>query len=207
MIDTTSLYTNQPVRTKKNNLPVVIGAVIIIVLLVGGFIIFRQSKKTVPPKVVVVNQEPSPTEMPKIDKSTVKIQVQNGTGTPGQAGVAVAALVKAGYNIDNIKTANATDLNNTVTTITARAGFESTASDMKTSLGGVFTDINIDPAKLDTTSAFDIVVVTGGKKFEVTPTTTVAPSQNPTPTTNTTATPTPTSTLAPTPTLSPTPTP
>jgi hypothetical protein len=207
MIDSNTLYTNQPVRTKKNNLPVVIGAVIIIIVLVGGFIMFRQSKKTVPPKVVVVNQEPSPTEMPKIDKSTVKIQVQNGTGTPGQAGTAVDALKKAGYNSDNIKTANAKDFTSTVTTITTKAGFEATASDIKTSLGGVFTDINIDPAKLDTTSAFDIVVVTGGKKFEVTPTTTVAPSQNPTPTTNTNATPSPTSTLAPTPTLSPTPIP
>lgn len=192
MIDPASLYTNQPVRTKQNNLPAVIGAIIIIVVLVGGFIIFRQSKKTVPPKVAVVNQEPSPTEMPKIDKSTVKIQVQNGTGTPGQAGIVVDALKKAGYNSNNIETANAKDFTSTVTTITAKTGFEGTASDIKTSLSEVFTDINIDPAKLDTTNAFDIVIVTGGKKFEVTPTTAVA-------------TIIPTSTLTPTP--SPTPTP
>jgi hypothetical protein len=206
MIDTASLYTNQPARTRKNNLPIVIGAVIAIVVLVGGFIMFRQSKKTVPPKVVVVNKEPSPTQMPKIDKSTVKIQVQNGTGTPGQAGTAVDALKKAGYNSDNIQTANAKDFTSTVTTITARTGFEGTANDIKTSLKGVFTDINIDPAKLDTTSTFDIVIVTGGKKFEeptptksaVSPTSTsVSPTESPTAT--------PTSTL--TPTSSPTPTP
>lgn len=205
MIDSTSLYTNQPVRTRKNNLPVVIGAVIIIAVLVGGFIMFRQSKKTVPPKVPVVTQEPSPTEMPKVDKSTVKIQVQNGTGTPGQAGTAVDALKKAGYNSDNIETANAKEFTSSVTTITAKAGFEGTASDIKISLGEVFTDINIDSAKLDTTSDFDIVIVTGGKKFEeVTPTKTITPTQSATPTT-TEATTTPTPTL--TPTSSPTPTP
>src|SRR5437763_8547251 len=54
----------------------------------------------------------------------LKIQVQNGTGTPGQAGTAVEAIKKAGYNSDNIKTANATNFNNSSTTISAKAGFE-----------------------------------------------------------------------------------
>lgn len=201
MVDSTQVFTSQPYPKKKNNLSAVIGTVIVVAIVVGGIIYFRQSKKTVSPKIAVVNQEPSPTVTPAIDKNTVKIQVQNGTGTPGQAGTAVDALKTAGYNSDNIKTANAPEFTNTVTAITARAGFENVANDIKTSLSGVFTDINIDSSKLDTSSAFDIVIVTGGKKFELTPTTAPAATQTPIPVTTTV---TPTTTLTPTPTVTPT---
>src|SRR3990167_10231835 len=110
MLDPTSSYLN-PQRGKKNNkMAIVIGVVIILAVIIGGTFILRQTKKTEPAKTVIVeNKQPSPTEKPKIDKKTVKIQVLNGTGTPGQAGTAVEALKKAGYNSDNIKTTNAKD--------------------------------------------------------------------------------------------------
>jgi len=202
MIDTTSPYLNQQRGSRKKKTAVIIGVVVLVAAVVGGILMTRQPKRTDQTEVSVVEKkEPSPTEKPKIDKKSVKIQVLNGTGTPGQAGIAVEALKKAGYNPDNIKTANAEEFNNTVTTITARAGFEDVASDVKDALKTVFDEINIDPSKLDEKSEFDIIVVTGGKKSEETPTTTITPTQNPTPSpTSTTTTPTPTPTLSPTPT-------
>ncbi len=204
MVDTVSPYLSPQRENKSKKVAVMVSAVVIIAVIIGGTFLLRQSKKTDQTKTAAVeNKAPSPTEKPKIDKSTVKVQVLNGTGTPGQAGTAVEALKKAGYNPDNIKTANAKDFNNTVTTITARTGFEDTASDVKDALKTTFDEIKIDSTQLDKDSEFDIVVTTGGKKFEeVTPTATITPTQNPTPSptsTTTTPTPTPTSTTTPTP--------
>lgn len=200
MIDTFSSYSNQQGGSKKKNIAVMIGVVVIIAALVGGFLMLQQSKEKDQTKVTVVEKkEPSPTEKPKIDRNSVKAQVLNGTGTPGQAGIAVEALKKAGYNPDNIKTANAEDFNNTVTTITAKDGFDDVANDVKDVLKTSFDEIKIDATQLDEGSEFDIVITTGGKKFEE-----ATPTNNPSPTTEATDT-TPTPTL--TPTSSPTPTP
>ena len=207
MIDTVSPYLNQQGASKNKNIGVIIVVIIIIVALVGAVLILRQPKKTEPTKVAVVEKKaPSPTEKPKIDKKTVKFQVLNGTGTPGQAGTAVEALKKAGYSSDNIKTDNAEEFNNTVTTIEAKDGFADVATDVKNALKTTFDEINIDSTHLDKGSEFDIVVTTGGKIFkEATPTTSkITPTTSSvSPTEGPTNTPAPTST----PTLSPTPTP
>lgn len=199
MIDIISPYSNQQGRS-KNKKTVIIVFIIIVAAILGGIFLLRQPKKTEQSKTdLIEKKESSPTEKPEIDKKSVKIQVLNGTGTPGQAGTVLEDLKKAGYNSDNIKTANAKDFNNTVTTITAKEGFNDVAGDIKDALKTTFDEIKIDSANLDKNSEFDIVVTTGGKKFEeATPT----PTENPTPSPTST---TPTTTL--TPILTPTPTP
>ena len=202
-MDPTSSYLNPQSGNKNNKMAIAVGVVIILAVIIGGTFILRQTKKTEPAKTVIVeNKQPSPTEKPKIDKKSVKIQVLNGTGTPGQAGTAVEALKKAGYNPDNIKTTNAKDFDNTVTTITVRTGFEDTASDINDVLKSTFSEIKIETTQLDEKSEFDIVIVTGGKKFEeITPTTSITNSPTPNPTTTTpTLTPSPATTPSPTPT-------
>ncbi len=198
-----SLNPNQQTGNKKDRTAIIV-VIFVLVILIGGFLVFRQSNKSVQKKSAVVQKtQLSPTEKPKIDKSSVKIQVLNGTGTPGQAGIAIDALKKAGYNPDNIKAANAKTYDNKVTTITARDSFDDVASDIKDTLKANFNDIVIDSTHLDKTSEFDIVVVTGGKIFqEATPTTsaTSTPSDSPTPSPTTT-----TPTLTPSPTPTPTP--
>lgn len=192
----------RPAGKKKGPLIAII--VIIVLLLVVGFFVLRKSKKNSQTEsTITVTQEPTPTEKPKVDKQTVTIQVLNGTGTPGQAGNAVDALKKAGYNADNIKTANASDYTHTVTTIAAKSGFEDTVSDIKSALSSAFDTINIDSTPLGPDGQFDIVVTTGGKLYQTpTPNATVAPtSSSPTDTPTPTNTPIPTST--PTPTTSP----
>lgn len=197
MVDTTSSYLNQPRGSKKKKTGVIIGVVILAVV-VGGIIMSRQPKKTDQTVVSVVDKkELSPTEKPKIDKKSVKIQVLNGTGTPGQAGDASEALQKAGYSAENIATGNAEEFDNTTTSIKVKAGFEDVANDIKKALKDVFDDVNISSIELDKKGEYDIIVVTGGKIYEeITPTASVTGSRIP----SSTPTPSPTATLTPTPT-------
>lgn len=207
MDNTTQDYSNPPTVTKKSKLPIIIIAVVLIVAISAGAILLSRNKPSKPPEVagsttVAPTQSPTAGVTPAVDKQSVKIQVLNGTGTPGQAAKVTASLKTAGYNGDNMKTGNSPD---TVTTssIAAKAGFESIAADMKTVLSADFPDIDVSSAPLDTSSDFDIVVTTGGQQY-------VAPTATPTPTGSDTPTPTPTGTgdtPTPTPTITDTPTP
>ena len=193
MEETAFSYSSQP---KKNKMfPTVVVVVVLLTAIIASYLIINKPKKTEEKKeaVVVENKMPSPTPLPKIDKKTVKIQVQNGTGTPGQAGIVVKALEDEGYSSDNIKTGNADKFDNSTTSITARDNFEEIVNDIKEVLKSTFDKITVVSPNLDKDSEFDIVVVTGGKIFEsVTPTTSVSPTPSLTTTPTTTPSPTPT---------------
>ncbi len=205
MDETVNMAPTPIMRPKQNKGPLV--AFIVVVILaasVGGYFYFNQPKKTEETKeAVVATVTPTPTDKPEIDKTSVKVQVINGTGTPGQAGQVVEALEDAGYSADNIETGNADEFDNTVTTITAREDFKDVADDIKDLLSPTFDNVRVESSELETDSEFDIVIVTGGKIFE-TPTPSSEPTNTPTPTGETTLTPSPT--FTPTPTLTPVPT-
>lgn len=194
MEETIAPYQNPQFKKSKVSGTVWVVLFAVAVILIGGFVLSRQQKKQPEAKkdVNVEKKEPSPTAKPKIEKSSVKIQVVNGTGTPGQAGIVVKALESAGYSADNIKTSNAEKFDNVTTTITARADFDEIANDVKSVLKSTFEEITIDSSNLNTDSEFDIVVITGGKLFEVvsaTPSATLAPSSSPSPTVSVTPAP------------------
>lgn len=196
MGETTFPYPSQQNKSKKTKQTIIIGIVVLVAVLIGLLLFMQQSKKTNENKPTVVEKtEPSPTEKPKIEKATVKIQVLNGTGTPGQAGLAVKALEDAGYSTDNIKSSNAEKYDNLSTRITARVGYEEIVNDIKDILQPTFDEVTIDSSNLDTDSEFDVVVVTGGKILETespTPSPTTAPDSTPSPTPSLTPSPTPT---------------
>ena len=176
---------------KKNNLtPMLVVGGVLLVAVVISFLIIRQPKKVEEKKepVVVENTSPSPTEVPKIDKKTVKIQVQNGTGTPGQAGLVVKALESAGFLADNIKTGNAETYDNKTTLITTKESFAQIIPDIEDSLKSTFDKFAVGSPNLGSTIEFDVVIVTGGKIFE---SPTSAPTSTSTPTLTVTPTPTP----------------
>lgn len=205
MIDSSPSYSIQPEAGNKKKNPMIIVVIIIILVLVGGFFIFQSTQKkdkSATPVVGKTSPTPTPTEKPKINKESVKIQVLNGTGTPGQAGTAVEALTKAGYKADNIKTGNADEFDQTATAVAYKDGFKDTADDIKEALKTSFDNISIESTQLDKDNEFDIVITTGGKIFaEATSTPTPKPtvsSSSPTPTI--TGGVTPTLTLTPTPT-------
>lgn len=185
----------RPVLREKDNTPklfLILGVIILLSALVGILLTRKPPAPTEKKEVVVEKKEPSPTAKPKIEKSSVKIQVLNGTGTPGQAGIAVKALVEAGYSADNIKTDNADKYDHKTATIDAKPDFEDIAADIKSVLKSSFEDITVQSQKLDGDSEFDIVVTTGGKLFETpTPAVTVTPSASPTPSLTPSPSPTP----------------
>ena len=194
MEETIAPYQNPQFKKSKVNGTVWVVLFAIAVIVIGGFVLSRQQKKVPEAKkdVVVEKKEPSPTAKPKIEKSSVKIQVVNGTGTPGQAGIVVKVLEGAGYSADNIKTDNAEKFTTLTTTITARTDFEEIVNDIKDVLKPTFEEITVDSSNLNTDSEFDIVIVTGGKLFEAitaTPSATVTPSSSPSPTVGVTPTP------------------
>jgi len=194
MEETIAPYQNPQFKKSKVNGTVWVVLFAIAVIVIGGFVLSRQQKKVPEAKkdVVVEKKEPSPTAKPKIEKSSVKIQVVNGTGTPGQAGVVVKALEGAGYSADNIKTDNAEKFTTLTTTITARTDFEEIVNDIKDVLKPTFEEVTVDSSNLNSDSEFDIVIVTGGKLFEAitaTPSATVTPSSSPSPTVGVTPTP------------------
>jgi len=194
MEETIAPYQNPQFRKSKVNGTVWVVLFTIAVIVIGGFVLSRQQKKVPEAKkdVVVEKKEPSPTAKPKIEKSSVKIQVVNGTGTPGQAGIVVKVLEGAGYSADTIKTDNAEKFTTLTTTITARTDFEEIVNDIKDVLKPTFEEVTVDSSNLNTDSEFDIVIVTGGKLFEVvtaTPSATITPSSSPSPTVSITSTP------------------
>ncbi len=192
MQETPFQYPSRIEKSNKKIIYIIIGVIILASLFIG-WLVTRPSVKPEEKKDVVIEQkEPSPTEKPKIEKTSVKIQVVNGTGTPGQAGVVVKALEAAGYSADNIKSTNADTYDNLVTSISARANFEEIVSDIKTVLKPTFAEITDSSPNLSEDSAFDIVVLTGGKTFEtVTPTTAATDSGSLSPSPTTSPTPTP----------------
>lgn len=195
-------YSSQTTAPKKSKLPLLIGAVILVLIIGGGFLLFGGSKPSEKPEVAAaITEAPTPTPTPTIDKESVKIQVLNGTSTPGQAGKVAVSLKNAGYNLDNIKTGNA-EKDVSSSTIVAKSGFEGVAEDIKTALSSDFPDISVSTEPLSSDSEYDIVVTTGGEEY-------VAPTATPNPTGSDTPTPTPTGsdTPTPTPTNTPTPTP
>lgn len=211
MENTTQDFSGQPASAKKSKLPVIIIAVVVIAAAAAGILLLSRNKSSKPPEVagtttVAPSPSPTPTPAPAVDKQSVKIQVLNGTSTPGQATKVAVSLKNAGYNLDNIKTGNAPD-NAASSSIAAKTGFEATAADIKATLIGDFPDISVNTSPLDAGSDFDVVITTGGKAYQ-------APTATPTPTGSATPTPTPggtTDTPTPTPTtteiLTPTPTP
>ena len=205
MDNVTQDYSNQPAVTKKSKRPIIIVAAVLIIILAAGFFLLNKNTATPAPKVAGTTTEaptPSPTPALAVDKETVKIQILNGTGTPGQATKVAVSLKNAGYNLDNIKTGNTTD-NVTTSSIAAKAGFERIAADIKTTLSSDYPDIDVHTSPLDSGSDFDIVITTGGQKY-VAPTPTPGDMNTPTPG-GTTDTPTPTPTTTDTPAPTPTP--
>lgn len=201
MIDSNLSYKIPPVPTpKKNNMLIII--LLVVILVVGGSIfIYSRSKKSksIEKEVVpTLQEEATPTEKAPIDKKIVKIQVLNGTGTPGQAGEVAKILEKEGYEADNITTGNVDQFGQEITSIKAKSGLEELTGRIKEALREKFDNVEIESTELEEKSEYDIVIVTGGKKYQE-PTNTPSPSLTPstekiTPTSTSTPSATPTST-------------
>ena len=190
--------TPYPQQQKSGKKKTIVAVVIFLAIAIAGIFFYQQNQnESQKEQVALENQSPTPTEKPKIAKEDVKIQILNGTGTPGQAGTAAKALEKAGFKSDNIKSDNADDTDHKTTTISAKENFQDIAEEIKDALASDFDNVEVDSSSLDDGNEYDVIVTTGGEKFEeeeedTTPTPTTEASTTTTPSPTTTQTPTPT---------------
>ncbi len=169
-----------------------------ILILVGilGFVIFKSANKTsdtsstepTPFDNLTTTDEttqvasPSPvatsTSTPKpADKSSVSIEIQNGTGITGEAAYLQNQLKSLGYT--NIKVGNASTTSATATTVTFSSSLSSAVvTELTQKLNTIYTTVTVKTATSPTT---DVVIITGLRKG-ATPKPSVSSSSSPTPT-------------------------
>jgi len=136
---------------------------------------------------------PAPSSTPvAIDKTKVKIQVENGTGITGEAAYLQTQLKGLGYTL--VTTGNSTQQNLTATQVSFANSLSSAiVTEITTKLNSIYQSVTTTTS-LSTT--YDVVVITGLRKGA-----TAKPSA--TPTAKPSATPTATSSASPTPTATP----
>ncbi len=158
-----------PPEESKGGIPKALIAVALLVVAggVGAFMFLGGGGqflgvKTEATPAPITEEIPTPMPSPEtevIDLTEFTVRVLNGTGTAGEAGKVKALLEEAGF--EEIKTGNAPSEDNTVTTISVKAGVPAGAvKAIENALKGTFTTEAGDA--LDEDSDYDIVVTTGG---------------------------------------------
>lgn len=149
--------------SKKNNLQF-FGLIFFVTLLLAFGVLFlmqygphlMSKMSPTPTPTSVPTQVPTPT-IAFIQKADMKIQIQNGTGTPGQAKKVGDALSKLGYQ--NITTANASNTNATQTTVTVLPTVSpDVRTEIKTALSKLFTQVTLQESPQ---GDYQVVIVTG----------------------------------------------
>ena len=179
-----------PQKPKRNMAVLILGAVLLIIIIIVGIFVVKssgtQSTPTPTPETQGLSapSTPLPSETP-IDKSTVTIQVQNGTGIAGEAAYLQGVLKSMDYSEITVGNADSTD--NTETTVTFSSTVDKSVSDeMTQKLTGIYEVVNTSTSSTQTK---DVVIVTGLRKGQTpppsatpTPEATAAPTETPTPT-------------------------
>jgi hypothetical protein len=174
---------------------------VVIIVAVGGYLLLRFTNSPVEednsPSATTqglstfATPEPTPTPEAKA-KADVVIEVLNGTGTAGDAGLAKDELVDLGY--EQITADNADSQDESITTITYDRGLDEANMDAITkAIEDVFEEVKVKKASLS--GGVDVRIVTGPRAGATpTPEATSEPTASPTstPTASPTASPTPT---------------
>ena len=160
----------------------------------GGIYFFTRGAKeeeTLPSPTVegveTSTPEPTPTATPA-NKKDISIEVQNGTGIPGEAAYLQGVLKTLGYS--DIKAGNAESQDETTTTITfAKTVSESIKDEITKKLEDVYKKVEV---KTSSTQKTDVLIVTGLRKGATAkPSPTATPKPTSSPTASPSATPTP----------------
>ena len=139
----------------------------VIILLLGGTVFAIQKIKTLPVPALFASPTPTPTPtaiptptptpIPITDKEAMKLQVLNGSGVVGQAGVVKQALEKAGFK--DIKTDNAPSYDNSQTTVAYKPGVsEKIREETVTTLKKILS--NVEEKEDKSLSTYDMVITT-----------------------------------------------
>lgn len=181
---------DQPQKSSGTKTLFIVGILILVGIL--GFVIYKSATNTPDTTMVeptpfdnltppagdteVTVATPVPLATPKAsERSTVAIQVQNGTGITGEAAYLQAQLEGLGYS--DIKVGNASSQSATSTQVTFSSSLDSgIVTEITQKLKALYQDVTSTNSG---SSAFDVVIVTGLKKG-VTPKPSASPSASPT---------------------------
>lgn len=182
----------------------IVGILILVAIL--GFVIYKSATKetddtsfeqtsyeglTTPSSEQTVESiTPVPSPVASVDKTKIKIQVQNGTGIAGEAAYLQTQLKDLGYA--DIKVGNSESTVTTTTVTFSNSLDSSVVSEITQKLKAIYQTVSTNTSP---SSTYDAVVVVGLKKGA-----TAKPSTTPTATASATSTTTPTPTPTPTPT-------
>jgi hypothetical protein len=113
-----------------------------------------------------------------IDRTTVKIQVQNGTGISGEAAYLQTQLKTLGYT--TISIGNSPDQNLTATQVSFSSSLSSSVvTEITTELNSIYTSVT---TATSASTTYDVVIVTGLRKGATPkPSATTAPTATPVP--------------------------
>lgn len=176
---------------------IILGIVILVALLAVGIVTAVRNNAPAEPSptptpVATPTPTPSPTPEPVV-LGDLKVQVLNGSGTPGEAGKVAKKLESADFT--DIDTGNADSYDYKSTEVRVRPDMsDSVYEAIKTALAGDYTVTPGDP--LTASSDYDVVVIVG-----------VNANATPTPKPTSTATPKPSTTSSPSPSASSSPSP
>ncbi|MDP1710048.1 MAG: LytR C-terminal domain-containing protein [bacterium] len=172
----------------------IIGTLILVAVL--GFIIFKSAgnkeiENTEPTPIEGVTEDtvstPAATTSPTpkaIVRSGISVEVQNGTGIPGEAAFLQNQLKTLGYT--DVKTANAKEIGATTKVTFLKSLSQDVIDELTKKLNELYKTVD---ATTSATGSTNVVIITGLKKGATLP-----PSASPTATGTATPTPTPTPT-------------
>ncbi|MDP3994804.1 MAG: LytR C-terminal domain-containing protein [bacterium] len=180
----------QPVPMKsqspKGPVKAIVGILVLIIFIIAGFFIFKGTgtpKESPSPSPIIrgvttEDEIQTPTPTPEaVDNSEVTIEIQNGTGTTGDAGYLKDVLKKLGY--EKFELGNASSQDYVTTSVTYLKDLSKTVQDEITEkLKETYKEVDV---KTSSTSKVDVLIVTGSKKGSTPkPTPAASPSSSPT---------------------------
>jgi len=139
---------------------------IILLVVIIGAVIIAVSRGSVTMSVFGVKPTPTPTMQPTptavptpvIDKTTLKIQVLNGSGTAGEAGKMKTLLEEKGYTV--VGTGNAKTYDYEKTEIQSTSVNETVLGVLQTDISGTYT-VGSTAATLKDTLPYNVLVIVG----------------------------------------------
>ena len=151
----------EKVSTKKVLL-IAIPIAIFTGLLSGGIFYYvnssRDSEEVAPTPTPIVEETASPTPAPVLGRSDLKVQVLNGSGTSGKAGVVETFLEDLGY--EEVATGNADSYDFEETAVSIKKESEDYRDMIVEDLEEEYT-VSSDTETLDEDSDFDVVITVG----------------------------------------------
>lgn len=158
-------------RNKKGKIILLILVILLIIGLAAGTIMntnneklsfMKLNNKTRETVVLSPTQPPSPTPTPvAVDKASLTIQVQNGSGESGVASEMKNFLAEKGYE-GTIDTGNADNYDYTETVVKVKATKASIEETLRSDLSETYT-LSEEKEELEDSSEYDIVIIVGAE--------------------------------------------